>query len=217
MNEQHSSRRQERRQRYLKRLKEWQAKPEKKPGTLSDIARFATWIGLLSDDPSQARAYFHLAAQTKKELFQLAWEHQDSPDYDGYYGYGAVTTSVAAIDGIHAALAAGDLELAKDIASRSGFKPDGIWIKGKEARIFADALRSLVLKGDLSGFAAVPPKEGPIGYSDLANIYLMGTSDREKALAALGEYEKFLNTSPVKSDYTFQLAIPAIRNWLNQN
>jgi hypothetical protein len=82
--------------------------------------------------------------------------------------------------------------------------------------LLAPALRQLLLKHDFSGFSHIPEKRHAIGYSDLAAIFLTAENDREKALEKLKEFDQLRSKSKDKNDQIFQLAIPAIRNWLSQ-
>lgn len=169
-------------------------------------------LGFLSDTIQEAKGYFKKAAQCDQEFFHIAWENRDKREKVPGDVDGSFAGAVGAIDGMHSAMAAGEWEIAKDIASHSGFEND--WAHGKDAISYEGALRNLLLHNDPSGFSAVrSQKRHAIGYSDLAAIFLIAAMSPEKARQQLEEFARTKARS-IKGSSTFTLAVYAIREWL---
>ncbi len=169
-------------------------------------------LGFLSDNASEAKGYFKKAAQCDQEFFRIAWENRDKREKVPGDEDGSFAGALGAIDGMHSAMAAGEWEIAKDIASHSGFKDD--WAHGRQAIRYEEALRGLLLRSDFSGFSSVPSqKRYAVGYFDLAAVFLTAATDPKKAGDQLEEFARVKSRS-LKDSSTFTLAVYAIREWL---
>lgn len=167
-----------------------------------------------SDDPLEVREYLHQSAEASRELFHLAWPNRDNLYKAKVMGDdGSSTGPPSAVEGMHAALGALDLELARDIARHSGFKDDKRYGM-KSQRLYADALRSWLLTGEYAGFTQVPWEKGTVTFHAFAQIFLAAKDNPHTALTTLEELSRRFEKSRLNDIANLRLCILSLRLWL---
>ena len=184
------------------------------PAALDNLVITEIGVALHSDDPEEIREHLRRAAEASRELFALAWPNRDNLYKAKIYGDdGSGTGPSPAIEGMHAGLASGDLELARDIARHSGFKDDKRF-SAKSQRLYADALRSWLLTGEFDGFSRVPHESGTVTFSSFARIFLLAKDDPRTALTELEEVSRKFMKSRLSDEAHFGVCILSLRIWL---
>lgn len=183
------------------------------PRVLASIQFTEREAALAALDESIAREHFRKSAEAAKRIFEIAWESQDEKAISKLFSDPFAVSADMTVEGLHAALAAGDWEAVSYIAAHSDFPWSNKLVHG-QVRRYADALRRLILENNYSGFREIKRESGILNFSYLAEILAKSERDPNQALEMLRIFAEKADKYTGLGFSMWQGSVPAIRNWI---